>query len=188
MRTLVLLACLLFTLPSFATWELVNEKSQLNFVTTNLHNETESDQFVKLQGSISVQGKISLVIDLMSTKNNISQNDPLQKLLFQTGMLPKALFSSVVNSKKINKLNVGDVVRIELAGEIGLQGFKEPVNTPVQIKRMSKNSLQVKSLTPIVVEAKDLNLDESIKKLLAIANLPSISNTATITFSLYFSR
>lgn len=189
MRILVLLTSLLFTLPSFATWELLNDKSQFHFVTTKKNDITEVNQFTKLQGTISVQGKITLAIDLMSADtNNTVRDNRIQQFLFQTDLFPKAIFTSQVNIQEINKLKVGETTQVNLAGEIGLHGFKEPVSAQVQVTKLSTGALQVSSLKPIIVKAKDFNLEEGIKKLQELANLPSIGKAVTITFSLEFSR
>lgn len=189
MRTLILLTSLLFALPSFANWTLVNEKSQFNFVTTKANSVTEINQFTRLQGTISPQGKVTLAIDLMSGETNVpTRNDRLKQFLFQTDLFPKAIFTSNIDVKTINSLKAGESTRIILTGEIGLHGFKEPVKTEVQVTKLNTGGVQVSSLKPIVIQAKDFDLVKGIEKLQALANLPSISNAVPITFSLYFTK
>ena len=175
MRTLILLTSLLFALPSFANWTLVNDKSQFNFVTTKANSVT--------------QGKVTLAIDLMSGETNVpTRNDRLKQFLFQTDLFPKAIFTSNIDVKTINSLKAGESTRIILTGEIGLHGFKEPVKTEVQVTKLNTGGVQVSSLKPIVIQAKDFDLVKGIEKLQALANLPSISNAVPITFSLYFTK
>ena len=189
MRILILFISILFTLPTLANWQLVNEKSQFSFVTTKKNSATEVHQFTQLRGSISAQGEVNLTIDLTSVETNIPiRNERIQEFLFKTGMFPKATFTATINQRDIEQLNAGDLKQVELTGEINLHGVKQAISTRVQVIKLKTNRLQVNSLQPIIIQAKAFKLDTSIEKLQALASLPSISHAVPITFSLAFTQ
>ncbi|WP_077339871.1 YceI family protein [Pseudocolwellia agarivorans] len=189
MRIFTLIIGLLFTLPSLANWQLANDKSQFNFVTTKKNSATEVHQFTQLKGAISPKGKVNLTIDLSSVETNIPiRNERMQKFLFETNLFPKASFTTSIDNQVIEKLNVGEVARIEIAGEIALHGAKKTVTTQVQVIKLGNNNIMVNSLKPIIIQANDFNLVAGVEKLKALAVLPSISNAVPISFSLYFTQ
>lgn len=189
MRIFTLIIGLLFTLPSLANWQLVNDKSQFNFVTTKKNSATEVHQFTQLKGAISPKGKVNLTIDLSSVETNIPiRNERMQKFLFETNLFPKASFTTSIDNQTIEQLAVGEVARIEVTGEIALHGAKQTVKTQVQVIKLSNNKILVNSLKPIIIQANDFNLVAGVEKLKDLAVLPSISNAVPVTFSLYFAQ
>lgn len=189
MRIFTLLMSLFFILPSLANWQLNNENSQFNFVTTKKNSATEVHQFTQLSGTISSQGKVNLDIDLTNVETNIPiRNERMQKFLFITELFPKATFTTMINQNDIEQLKIGDLKQIDLVGEISLHGIKQTINTRVQVIKLKTNMLQVNSLQPIIIQAKAFKLGAGIEKLKALASLPSISHAVPITFSLAFTQ
>lgn len=187
MRFFTLFIGILFTLPTLANWQLVNEKSQFNFITTKNNNVTEVHKFTQLKGAVSPKGQVSLTLDLSSVETNIPiRNERMQKFLFNTGLFPKATFTAMLNQSDIDSLNVGDLKQIDLAGEINLHGIKQAVNTRVQVIKLKDNALQVSSLQPIIIQAGTFDLTAGVEKLQALAHLSSINSAVPVTFSLTF--
>lgn len=189
MRFITVLLGLLFTLPTLANWQLNNDKSQFNFLTTKNNSITEVHKFSQLKGALSSQGEVSLTLNLTSVETNIPiRNERMQEFLFKTGMFPKAIFTAKINQKEIAQLNVGDLKQIDLAGEINLHGIKQTVNTRVQVIKLQGNTIQVNSLKPILIQASTFNLNTGIEKLQALASLSSINSAVPVTFSLAFTQ
>jgi polyisoprenoid-binding protein YceI len=189
MRIFTLLLGLLFTLPSLANWQLSNEKSQFNFVTTKKGSGTEVHQFTQLKGDVSAKGEVNLIVDLTSVETNISiRNERMQKFLFETDLFPQAIFTTSVEQHDIETLQVGEIVQIDLAGEISLHGLTQKINTQVQVIKLQDNALLVSSLKPVIIQAKAFNLETGIEKLKTLAALPSINHSVLVTFSLHFTK
>lgn len=189
MRFLAFITVLLFSLPSMANWQLVNDKSQINFITTKKNSATEVHQFTQVKGNISAQGRVDFAIDLTSVETNIPiRNERMQKFLFKTDVFPKATFATVIDVKEIEQLAVGDIKQITLNGDINLHGVKQSIETKVQLIKVQKNVIVVNSLAPIILQAKAFNLVAGVEKLQSLANLPSISHAVPVTFSLYYRK
>jgi len=189
MRIFTLILGLLFTLPSLANWQLSNEKSQFNFVTTKKSSATEVHQFTQLNGNVSAKGEVNLQLDLTSVETNISiRNERMQKFLFETDLFPQATFTASIDSSVIKTLDIGEKVNIDLAGKVNLHGLTQAINTQVQVIKLKDNTLVVNSLKPVIIQAKAFNLDAGIEKLKILAALPSINHSVLVTFSLHFTQ
>lgn len=187
MRALALVAGLLLSLSSMANWQLINEKSQFNFVSTKKNSATEVHQFTQINGDISAKGEVNFTIDLISVETNIAiRNERMQKFLFKTDLFPKATFSAMIDVKEIEHLTVGEIKHINLRGDINLHGIIQPIETKVQLIKVQNNAVLVNSLKPIIIQAHAFNLVAGVEKLQSLASLPSISNAVPVTFSLYF--
>lgn len=185
----VLISSLGFTASAQAQWQLVNEASQLNFISTKATHIAESHTFTKLQGSVSDAGHANLRINLASVETMIPiRNERMGTMLFETASFPTAEFTAQVDLETLNQLSVGAMKDVALNGELTLRSTTLPLNANVRIIRLEGNRVQVQTLTPAILNAKSLNVVEGIEKLRDIAGLPSISHSVPITFSLIFQR
>lgn len=189
MRIFTLVMGLLITLPSLANWQLSNEKSEFNFVTTKKIDGSEIHQFTQLKGNISAKGEATLKIDLTSVETNIPiRNERMQKFLFETDLFPQALFTATIDQQKVEKLKVGETATMELTGELNLHGLSQTISTQVQVIKLKTNELLVNSVKPVIVQAKAFNLVAGVEKLKTLAVLPSINHSVPVTFSLYYAK
>ncbi len=189
MRYFLLLSCLLVNLPVFAAWQLDNATSKLSFITIKKQDIAEVHQFDHLQASIDQQGNITVEIDLSSVNTNIAIRDQrMQQFLFETAKFPKASFTTKVAIDVINNLPVGQTKIVKLKGEIFLHGQQQTIGVEAMLARLNKETLMVTSFSPIILNAKDFALVKGVKKLQAIAKLPSISNAVPISFVLTFKQ
>ena len=102
MRILIVLFSILFTLPTFAHWQLDNETSVLSFITTKKLDIAEVHRFNQLSGEITQQGDVSLAIDLSSVNSSIAIRDErIKEFLFETAVFPKATFTTQINQSDI---------------------------------------------------------------------------------------
>ncbi|MEO9508587.1 MAG: YceI family protein, partial [Nonlabens ulvanivorans] len=117
MRIFTLILGLLVALPSFANWQLSNDKSQFNFLTTKNVDATEVHQFTQLKGDISSKGEVKLKIDLTSVETNIPiRNERMQKFLFETDLFPQATFTTSIDVQVVEKLALGETTQVDLTG------------------------------------------------------------------------
>lgn len=189
MRIFTLMLGLLFTLPSLANWQLSNDKSQFNFITTKKVDATEIHQFTQLKGNISAKGEVKLKIDLSSVETNIPiRNERMQKFLFETGLFPQATFTTSIDPQIIEKLALGETTQVDLTGDINLHGMTQEIATRVQATKLASNELLVTSLKPVIIQAKAFKLVAGVEKLKTLAVLPSINHSVPVTFSLVFTQ
>jgi len=189
MRIITLIMGFLITLPSLANWQLSNDESQFNFITTKKNSGTEVQQFTQLKGKVSTEGEVTLTIDLTSVETNIPiRNERMQKFLFETNLFPQATFTSKLNNKEIDTLAVGETTQVDLEGEINLHGITQAVSTRVQATKLKSNKLLVTSLKPVVIQAQTFKLDAGVDKLKDLMMLPNINYSVPVTFSFTFTQ
>ena len=185
----LLISSLGFTANAQAQWQLDNEASQLNFISTKATHIAESHTFTKLQGSVNDAGQANLTIDLASVETMIPiRNERMGTMLFEIASFPTAEFTAQVDLEAFNQLSVGATQDMALNGELSLRSTTLPLNTNVQIIKLDGNRVQVQTLKPIILNASSLSVVEGIEKLRNVAGLPSISHSVPVTFNLIFTH
>ena len=178
-----------FTANAQAQWQLVNEASQLNFISTKATHIAESHTFTKLQGSVSDAGQANLTIDLASVETMIPiRNERMGTMLFEIASFPTAKFTAQVDLETFNQLSVGAMKDMALNGELSLRSTTLPLNANVRVIKLDGNRVQVQTLTPAILNANSLSVVGGIEKLRNVAGLPSISHSVPVTFSLIFQQ
>ena len=90
-RLTLCLSLLMAAVSAQADWTLVNESSQLNFVSTKASHIAETHTFTELSGQITDDGAAKLVIDLTSVDTGIDIRDQrMQSMLFDVVSFPDA--------------------------------------------------------------------------------------------------
>ena len=185
----LLISSLGFTANAQAQWQLVNEASQLNFISTKATHIAESHTFTKLQGSVSDAGQANLTIDLASVETMIPiRNERMGTMLFEIASFPTAKFTAQVDLETFNQLSVGAMKDMALNGELSLRSTTLPLNANVRVIKLDGNRVQVQTLTPAILNANSLSVVGGIEKLRSVAGLPSISHSVPVTFSLIFQQ
>lgn len=170
-----------------ADWTLDNSKSVLNFVTTKAVNVAEVHRFEQLSGSVNDRGEASLDIDLTSVNTGIPVRDErMQKFLFKTEQFPTASLHTQVPIDQVARLKAGEMESLTLEGNLGLRGLIAAVSSQVNVVKLADGSIQVDSVSPLLLQANQIGLVEGIEKLREIAGLPSIGQTVAVTFRLNF--
>lgn len=172
-----------------AQWQLQDESSQLNFISTKNTSIAEVHSFTSLSGSIDNNGKAILTINLPSVETNIGiRNERMNKHVFETSTYPVANFSTQIDNARLAKLSVGESTVVTLTGTLDLHGVQQPINTDVTVVKLTNNQITVATLKPIIVSAAAFNLDEGVATLQSIAKLAHISLAVPVTFNLTFSH
>ena len=188
MRLLSLLITCLAIFPAFSQWQLNQDLSQLSFVTIKKQHIAENQSFKRFSGQV-LNEKIVITIDLASVNTNIAIRDErMKEYLFNVSTFSSATFKADINEKVINAIKVGQSQRLSIAGEIDLHGFKQQVQAEVLVAKLSKTSMLVTSLQPLLIKAKDFALIDGINKLKELAGLPSIGYTVPLSFVLTFNQ
>ncbi len=184
-RSLLLLATCI-SLPAMAQWKLDAQKSSLNFVTTKNAQVTEVHSFKSLSGSISDDGKVSVVVPLDSVSTNIDLRDTrMKEMLFETGTYPEASFTAELPQYML-ETDPGITMHTEVKGEINLHGIEAPVAFKVSVTKLADQTLVVSTSAPTVISAETFGLKGGVDALQTVAGLSSITLAVPVTFSVTF--
>ena len=89
-RVMTLLAVLLSIAPAHADW-MVQDTSQIGFVSIKNNSIGENNAFQRVSGSISEAGMVAVAIDLTSVETGVGiRNERLQTMLFDVASFPSA--------------------------------------------------------------------------------------------------
>jgi len=186
-RCMFLVATLFLSTNALAQWELVNNESTLNYVSLKKSKVGEVNSFKQLNGSIERNGKVSVDIDLGSVETNIPiRNERMKSMLFEIASFSKANINATLDSKMLDKMNIGETHKDTISFNLSLHGISKVMETDVRVVKLAKNRILAASVNPIIVNADQYNLLEGVEKLREVANLPSISTAVPVTFSLIF--
>ena len=186
-RLMLCLSLLMAAVSAQADWTLVNESSQLNFVSTKASHIAETHTFTELSGQITDDGAAKLVIDLTSVDTGIDIRDQrMQSMLFDVVSFPDARIETRLDLPALEALTAPTTLVIE--AELSLAGQTTPVQGQVLVVPVDRSRVSITTVAPIIVRAPSLGLESGIEALREIAGLPSIGYSVPVTFSLIFTR
>lgn len=188
MRLVCVLMTCLAIFPAFGQWQLQPDFSELTFMTIKNHKIAENHRFKQFSGQFS-NNKVSLTINLSSVDTNIAIRDQrMKEHLFSVTNYPEATFTAKLDNKRISEIKQGQSKRLKITGNINLHGMSQSIDTEVLVAKLSKNSIQVTSLQPLLIRAEDFALVAGINKLQQLAGLDSIAYSVPLSFSLTFTQ
>lgn len=186
-RLITAVGLMLSSLSAQATWQLVNESSQLNFISTKASHIAETHTFGLLSGSIADTGEAQLNVDLASVATGIDiRNERMRTMLFNVLTFPQAEITTDLDLGEFTSLT-GPVVKT-ISAKLSLVGQSTQVHGDVLVVPVDGNTVNVTTVAPIVVNANGLEMVAGIEALREVAGLPSISYSVPVTFSLTFRR
>ena len=71
---------------------------------------------------------------------------------------------------------------------ISLYGIDKDLTIEVFAATTSENSLLVTAMSPVVINARDFNLETGVTALQKVAGLPNIAQAVPVTFVLHFTQ
>ena len=186
-RLITAVGLMLSSLSAQATWQLVNESSQLNFISTKASHIAETHTFGLLSGSIADTGEAQLNVDLASVATGIDiRNERMRTMLFNVLTFPQAEITTDLDLGEFTSLT-GPVVKT-ISAKLSLVGQSTQVHGDVLVVPVNDDTVNVTTVAPIVVNANGLEMVAGIEALREVAGLPSISYSVPVTFSLTFRR
>ncbi len=163
-------------------WQLDVTESQFSFVTVKNKTHAEENTIDFADGGIDKNGNMTLSLDLASVNTLIERRDErLRGILFETEKYPTADIKATLT----HKLPLD--TPIEVAFELDLHGHKKAMKTSVMVQEVGQQ-LVVINYEPVLVNAKDFNLDPGINQLTKIAGLQSINYEVLVDFKLTFEQ
>ena len=182
-RLITAVGLILSSLSAQAAWQLVNESSQLNFISTKASHIAETHTFDLLSGSIADTGRAQLNIDLASVATGIDiRNERMQTMLFNVVDFPQAEITTDLDLGEFTSLT-GPVVK-PISAKLSLVGQSTQVQGDVLVVPVDGNTVNVTTVAPIVVNANGLELVAGIEALREVAGLPSSSYSGPVPCSL----
>jgi hypothetical protein len=183
------LSCLLVSGVASANWQLLNDKSQLSFVSIKKNSIAEASHFTQLSGQLSEQGQFSVNVDLTSAETFIPiRNERLSKILFESDTFANAVLTADLSDKLSLIKQPGQYVLKGVSAELDFHGHKKPLAVDVLVSSAANGDLSVASFTPIIINSDDFKVTEGIMQLQKLAGLPSIATAVPITFALTFKK
>ena len=177
----------LFSTPAFSDWNLINEESQINFISIKASDIAEIHTFKDLSGSVKNSGEVQVIINLSSLETLIPiRNERMANLLFETKIYPTATFKLEADLQTILLTEVGKSLDVTYRGVLELKSKQFSMPIKLSVTRLGDQSFSVRSSEPLLLNANRLGLSAGIESLRVIAGLPSISKSVPVTFSLIF--
>lgn len=162
--------------------KLDTEQSLLNYVSTKNKIIAENNSLKFSQGSVDQNGIAKLILDLNSLDTNIPIRDQRsKKLMFETEQYPTA----EITGQLPKELPLDQPVNINI--NIKLHGMEKSYRAAI-IANLVNQQVSISSRQPIVVNAKDFNLDGGVNQMLKIAKLKSIDHQVPVDFKLIFNQ
>lgn len=168
-----------------ADWQLVNDKSQLSFVSIKKASVAEAHHFTHLEGVLTDNGKFSVNVDLSSAETRIPiRNERLTKLLFEASQFPHAVLSADLATQLSKLKKPGQYVLKGINAELDFHGNTKSFKIDVLVTSSQNGDLSVSSFTPIIINSDDFGVTAGVKQLQKLAGLPSIATAVPVTFAL----
>lgn len=185
-KTITLLSFLVAGVSAHAAdWQLDNDQSQLNFISTKKGDVAEVHQFDRLTGSLSDSGAFTVDIDLESVNTNIDIRDQrMRDFLFNVVEFPAASLRAQVDPKLVADLSIDMSHTATVDAELSLHGQTQKLSIDVMLTKLSDTKLMLVSAKPLVLNVSDFELVQGVEKLRELAGLPSISHAVPISFYL----
>ncbi|NOZ66172.1 MAG: YceI family protein [Alphaproteobacteria bacterium] len=172
-----------------ADWILNQEKSNLSYGSIKKNSIGESNHFQHLEGRITEDGNITLLIDLSSVETWVDiRNARMKEFLFQVTDFPVASLKGQIDMDKFKKLKVGGQMSVDMAFDFDLHGQTQVIESEITILRLSEKTVVVVPDGIIFLDAEKFNLLPGLKKLKELAKLPSISSAIPVVFHLTFNQ
>lgn len=172
-----------------ADWQLVNDKSQLSFVSIKKNSIAEANHFTNIEGKLSDKGEFSVNVDLTSAETLIPiRNERLTKLLFEADTFANAILTADLASQLSSIKKPGQYVLKGINAELDFHGNKKPLTIDVLVSSAENGDLSVSSFSPIIINSNDFAITKGIMELQKLAGLPSIATAVPVTFALTFKK
>lgn len=193
MKKLLLSALLLASFAHAQNADWTSENNQIRFlsikVTQQKNSITEESQFTQSKAMLAKDGKFTLTIDLSSVKTNIDIRDQrLRDWVFETAKFKEATISAEVDADAVNNLAVGQSLVLKQPLVLDIRGLQIKLNAELNVLRSAEDKLQVSTLTPVILDTKQMNMAQGVKQLVDVMALFSIVEQVPVSFSGEFMR
>lgn len=191
LASLALVACAQAPNASPRTPMLVDTAaSSLRFVSTKagaagVGGVVEVHRFDRFQGGLDADGTIRLDIDLSSVSTGVGiRDDRVRTMLFNVASFPKATFTAKLDAAALASLPASGSLDLDIAGSLALAGQVRPTSAELRVTRLSSQSLQVSSRTPLVVDLQQFGLKPGVEALREVMGLAFLAASAPVNVNM----
>ncbi|WOT06586.1 YceI family protein [Shewanella youngdeokensis] len=172
-----------------ANWNVVNDRSNVNFISIKKADIAEVHHFKQLAGTLTEAGDFELTVSLASVDTKVPIRDQrMGSLLFEVDKYPHLTLSAKVDTDLLSQISIGDSVEAAIEGTVDLHGKKVKIPFIVSIAKLSESKLIVASVMPVIVNSDSFELTQGIDKLREVAGLSAISKAVPVSFILYLKK
>lgn len=173
-------------------WTLDAESSSLSFASIKKGDVGEVHHFTKLAGSISNDGAATVSIDLASVETWADiRNERMRDFLFEVAKFPQATVTVTFDAaaqQTLKGLKPGAVTTVAAPLMLALHGQTQKIDAELTVARLSATRVLVTPREFVMLDARKFGLEDGLKKLMELAQLPSISAAVPVTFALVFTE
>lgn len=178
-----------FIATARADWILEPEKSHLVYGSIKKNSIGENNHFETIEGRITEQGEVSLLIDLSSVETWVDiRNDRMKEFVFKTGQFPLATLRGQVDMDKFKNMPLGSQQNVDMSFEFNLHGHEQTLEAELVVLRLTEHKVVVLTQEIIFLDMEKFDLLPALKKLQELAELPSISTIVPVVFHLTFNH
>ena len=190
----ILLASLLlsaFAHADNAVWE--SDNNHISFLSIKVNQQknsiTEQSTFTSSKAMLDKDGMFTLTIDLNSVKTNVDIRDQrLKDWVFETAQFGTATVSGKVDADAVNKLAVGETLKLEQPLELDIHGQKVKLQAELNVQRSAEDKIMVNTLTPVILDTKAMKMEKGVMQLVEVMALSSIVEQVPVSFAGEFMR
>ena len=190
----ILLASLLlsaFAHADNAVWE--SDNNHISFLSIKVNQQknsiTEQSAFTSSKAMLDKDGMFTLTIDLNSVKTNVDIRDQrLKDWVFETAQFGTATVSGKVDADAVNKLAVGETLKLEQPLELDIHGQKVKLQAELNVQRSAEDKIMVNTLTPVILDTKAMKMEKGVMQLVEVMALSSIVEQVPVSFAGEFMR
>ncbi len=170
-------------------WILSGDQSGMTYITIKLAELAEINTFRNISGRVSTDGQARIEIDLDSVDTNNGTRDPrMKEYLFETHRYPLAVATTTLDMAKFQTLSIGESQTELLDLTIDIHGQSQNFDYYVLVTRLGANKVSVTNKAPLLLDARDFEMETGLAKLQELAGLDSITPVVPITMSFVFER
>ncbi len=169
-------------------WSMDEASSRLSFITIKKGTIVEVHSFGQMTGEVA-GGKlmVNIILDTVSTGIDI-RDARMREHLFETNQFPFAKIDVLFVPNDYELMTIGEQRTITKSIDVSMHGQSFSYDVEIVLTRLGVNKVQIQSATPLVVEVSDFGFEAGVEKLRTLANLPAITPSVPVSFSLVFAR
>ena len=186
-RLLIIYSAILFCWPAYAAdWQLNKERSAISYLSSKQASAEatlifENNLFREFSGTID-GSHAELVVELNSLDTRIPIRDErVAEHVFLSKQYPQAIVSATIDG--IEQLSY---TRKQIEVALSMRGQNHSLQAEVIIERINPQTLQMQTVTPILVDANAYGMLEGFAKLKELAGLLQIPTTIPVSLHLVF--
>ncbi|MBT0587867.1 YceI family protein [Alteromonas sp. SM 2104] len=169
-----------------ADWRLDPQRSALHFVSTKNVHIAETHSFDEFSGKLNNKGELTVSINVASVNTLIDiRNTRMRDMLFNVSDFATAEFMTALPAD-VMAMATGDARMLTITGSLTLHGKTVEMPVTVHVTKLIDNTFSAVTVKPILVDARQFDLETGVDALQAIAALNNISHTVPVSFAVTF--